>query len=557
MRCINRRIQFLQLYRLISCAMGFTLAMPAGAADNTFFQSRQKYKEQLHNYSGEVKGIGNSSPAALSSPIKIITGSLEARQMPPLPSKSVQYNQLIGNGTLDDIKIFQDNSLVVKKPKLSALISVQQNLNPFSMDAKFSQGVELKDLLLFGLTNNLDIHIARNNAKAAKYMYLSSLGQFLPDISMGDNQLWTKGKLGLPLNNGSDIRLNGPFMIANAGFTHHVYRGGKILFAALQSKHQLNASNSKFHAGYSDTLSEIARLYYELVLQETNLQIRIRAVDTSEEQVRVATKRFEEGSGTNLDVLQGRTQLSSDRQNLLEQQVIRRQAAIDLAAILNYDMAFDLQPGGTISRTLLVQQSANIDELLKLALANRAELKQLNELRKAAKAQIGIATAPLQPTVDFGGSVYGLGRDPGSVDALYLLSLNMQWRLGGLGTVDTANIATARVQARNAAVELQKKVIDVSQGVRTAFIRSHAADQNVVESDTRVASAVEELRLAEIRYKTGVGTHLDVLTAQRDYTQAQIAKAQAITTFNVAQVQLVRELGLVTVENLAARKPIL
>lgn len=133
----------------------------------------------------------------------------------------------------------------------------------------------------------------------------------------------------------------------------------------------------------------------------------------------------------------------------------------------------------------------------------------------------------------------------------------MQWHLGGLGAVDAANTAAAKIQARNASVELQKKLVEVLQAVRTAFIRCHAADQNIIESDSRVSSALEELRLSEIRYQTGVGTHLDVLTAQRDYTQAQIAKAQAITNFNVSQIQLVRELGLVSVENLAATKPIL
>jgi len=137
------------------------------------------------------------------------------------------------------------------------------------------------------------------------------------------------------------------------------------------------------------------------------------------------------------------------------------------------------------------------------------------------------------------------------------LGLNINWKLGGLGTVDAANIAAARTRASNAKVELQKKIVEVIQSVRNAYIRSLASDQNILESDNRVVAAVEELRLAEIRYQTGVGTHLDVLTAQRDYTQAQITKAQAITDFNVAQVQLIRELGLISLDHLASEKPVL
>lgn len=557
MRCIDKRRLFVARSVLFACITTVSLFAKADAVNGQFVQSGKRYKVQLHDYASEVGSLGNSSSTSFSAPTPVIESTERTRQMPPMPKKSVQYSHLTGDAQLGSINFLRDEALVIKKPPLSALITMQRNLSPFSMDAKLLQDVALKDLLLFGLNNNLDIRIARNDAKTAKYAYRSSLGQFLPDIQLGDNQFWTRGRIGLPINAINNIRLNGPFLIANAGFTQHVYQGGKVFFGALQRKHELNASNARFHAGYSDTLSEIARRYYQLVLEEAVLQIRVRAADTSEEQVRVATERFEQGSSTNLDVLQARAQLSADRQSLLDQQVLRRQAAIDLAALMNYDMQYDLQTTGTISRTLLVSDSTNVDQLLNIALVNRAELKQLSELKKAAKAQIGVAASPLHPTVDFGGSVYGIGRNANSVDALYLLSLNMQWRLGGLGTVDAANIAAAKVQARNADVELQKKLVEVLQAVRTAFIKCRAADQNIIESDSRVSSALEELRLSEIRYQTGVGTHLDVLTAQRDYTQAQIAKVQAITNFNLSQIQLIRELGLVSVENLAASKPII
>jgi outer membrane protein TolC len=546
MKCIERCIG--------ATTLALILASQVYAAQA---DSKQEYKQQLRDFGEEVRTLGRTGPSMLPEATQIIPNSEASRQMPPLPKKSVNYSHLLQDKTLGDLNIFREDSLEVRAPKLSGLITLQENLNPFSIDAKLSQGVNLRDLLRVGLTNNLDIRLARNDAEVAKYRYLSAVGNFLPEVGLGDNQFWTHGRLGLPIAGANGVRLNGPFAILNARVTHHVYQGGRVLFGALQQKHAVNAANANFHAGYNDTLAEIARRYYQLVLAETVLQIRMRAADTSEEQVRVASERFQHGFATNLDVLQARTQLSTDRQNLLEQQVVRRQAAIDLAALLNYDLDYDLQPSGNITRSLLVRSDASISDLLKLATENRAELKQYSELRKAAKAAIGVAAAPLQPTVDFGGAVYGLGKDAGSIDPIYLLNLNIQWRLGGLGTVDAANIAAAKAAARSVNIELQKKMVEITQGVRTAFIRSHAANQNIIEADTRVASALEELRLAEIRYRTGVGTHLDVLTAQRDYTQAQITKAEAITNFNIAQVQLVRELGLVSVENLSSEKPII
>lgn len=545
----------------VSAVFSISLAAPARADDTPSVPTGVLYKEQLHAYSKEASALTKSQPTAISAPIYINEKVDDTRQMPSLPTKSIKYSQLVGDKSLGEISVFQDNSLLMKSPRLSGLITVEQNMNPFSIDAKRSQNITLKDLLTVCVTNNLDIKLSSKTAKAAKYDYLSSLGRFLPDVVLGDQQYWFNGNINLPINDTiSRIKLNGPFMIANAGFKYHVFQGGKVMFGAIQSKHQLNAANAKEHATYSDALTDIARRYYQLALEESILQIRIRAADTSEEQVRVSTHRFEHGFGTNLDVLQARQQLAADRQNLLNQQVNRRRAAIDLAALLNYDMDIDLKPALAVDRKVLLKRTQKVEDLVKTALFNRPELKDLIEQRRAAKSQIVIASSVLQPTVDFVGNVYGIGANGNSresLNTLYFLGLNLNWQLGGLGTVDAANIAAAKTRASAANVELKKKVVQVIQSVRTAYITSLSTEQNIIESDNRVMAALEELRLAGVRYQTGVGTHLDVLTAQRDYTQAQIAKAQAITDFNLAQVQLVRELGLVSVDNLSADKPIL
>jgi len=50
--------------------------------------------------------------------------------------------------------------------------------------------------------------------------------------------------------------------------------------------------------------------------------------------------------------------------------------------------------------------------------------------------------------------------------------------------------------------------------------------------------------------EAGVGLNIDVLNAQRDLTQAGINKAQAIVDFNKAQVQLLRDTGLISINTL-------
>jgi outer membrane protein TolC len=48
--------------------------------------------------------------------------------------------------------------------------------------------------------------------------------------------------------------------------------------------------------------------------------------------------------------------------------------------------------------------------------------------------------------------------------------------------------------------------------------------------------------------------NLDIITAQRDYTQARVSQAQAIIDFNIAQAQLLHDLGMISTEALTSGK---
>jgi OMF family outer membrane factor len=289
--------------------------------------------------------------------------------------------------------------------------------------------------------------------------------------------------------------------------------------------------------------------FYNLLLNEALLQIRIKAVQTSEEQLRVNRDRFEEGLATNLDVLQASTQLSRDKQNLIDQQVARRTAAIQLADTLNVNLGTDLTPADMLVRKVrLVSPKLKIADILKLAIDNRPELKQYEELRLAAKRAIVVAAGPLAPTFSFGGNIFGLGPGISRVEALYTLNINLQWDIKGLGTTDYSLVRSAKLQARQAQLQAQKELVTVLDQVRTSYLQSLDAERKIDETTNEVNSSLEELRLARLRFQHGLGTNLDIITGQRDYTQALISKAQAMINFNIAQAQLVHDMGLSSID---------
>ena len=459
-------------------------------------------------------------------------------------------------------------------PPLQSLVSVNDYLNPFTLDAKSTQSLNLRNALFAGLDQNLDLAISRTKSKQQQAAYYSALGNFLPNPTLGFSEYFAKGRIGLPSafgslfgssttgttastagatsGHGETVSIRKPFEIMHAGFEFYAYRGGSILFGAREAKHNYKAAQSQEKASVRDTLMTITQNYYNLVLAEAILQIRVQAVRTSEEQLRRNTSRMHSGLATNLDVLQSRTQLSRDKQALVDQQTNRRAAAITLADSLYSDMGEDLMPVETaVKKIRLVDSRLNVSDLLQLAIDNRPELKQYEELRLAAKKAIVVAAANLQPTVLLAANIYGIG-PPANIQALNLFSLNVNWKLKGFGTVDAFNVEQARWQARQAGLQQKKELQTVLSQVRNAYIQILDKEKNIDETTNEVASALEELRLAELRKANGLGLNLDVITAQRDYTQALVDKAQALINFDIAQAQLIHDMGLISVDALTS-----
>lgn len=487
------------------------------------------------------------------------------------------------------------DSMEIQAPKLSALISITRSLDPYRLDAASTRIISFPEILRIAVTQNLDIRIRQEDVNSKKWDLISSYGGFLPNIQTGYRYQFLHGKVNIPfLSAGGGTggtKVNTPFIITNAGFTYNAFQGGRILLTSLQDRNYLRASRWQQKATLSDTLMETTRRYLNLILAEALLQIRIKAVETSEAQLKLNDDLLQGGKATKLDVLQARTQLSSDRQNLIDQQINRRNAAIDLSDLLNLDQGVDLVPATRIVEVRpLISEYSTPSGLLKASVENRPELKQLRELWLAARKQSGIDRSKLLPNFQFLGTVYGLGSTlsnssrtvntslnpitltpttPGTPGAipyqqnisrqiapLYTLGYNLTWNFNGLGLTDFGNIQSALAISRERMLELNKRLNSVTNEVRQSYLKSLSAYRKLDETIAKVESSSEELRLAQMRFQNGVGKNIDVLKAQSDYTSAQVENAQAMITYNISQAQLLRDTGMISTDYLLAKTPL-
>lgn len=549
----------------------------------------------------------SSTPMVMAS----VTSSKSSEISPanpeaPLPGNSDTF-AAPGKNALNELRteaeettgaIFMEpDQVVVKPPVLKALIQLEKNLSPYGLDAgsKNSRAVTFREVITNEIDNNLTIKVEHSDQESQHWQYRSALGGFLPNVTNGLIYQYITGKYASPF--GVIASVKNTNLVIPSELDYYFFQGGKVLFGAKQKLHEYKAARFKLSGTINDELLDVSQRYYDLVRNDVLLQIRIKAVETSQALLDRNQIRYENGANTKLDVLQARTQLSKDRQELISQQIARRYAALHLATALNWDPSVDLTPENRLlAKLYLVDPSVNINDLVNAAISNRPELKKYEQLRLAAKDAVKVARSGLFPTVQ--GSILsgatGAKVSPNSASStgqttvatgslapggfsttstsatplatsstgsqfsmteVMVLGLNVQWTLGGLGTIDAANVQSAKWQARKAQFEVNYELARVYEEVRDAYLDSIKYENLINETTDAVNSAREQLRVATIRLDEGVGTDLDAVNAQRDYTSALIDKANAIVDFNLAQVSILRSVGKISLDSLTRAIP--
>ncbi len=563
---------------------------------------------------GNLTGPANVPTNPAANPTNSSTGLPSGALSLPLDASGLTAKERQGdydvvNTQADEFRkrFLQGEAIELRLPMGDQLMSLGSKLPPIRLEASYTQPISLREVVQYSLDNTLDIRIQREVVTQNKWILGNSLGKFLPDALMSYNSQY---QAGTNLIGGTiPVTFGNPFVTATAGFRYFGFRGGSVMFGSLANMHNYRAAKQGLRASINDTLLNVTRLYYNLVQNQALLQIQTRAVDVSKAQVLLNQQLERAGTGTRFQVLQSETQLARDEQALLTQEVDLRRTAIDLATALNLNSAVNLlSVESEVRKVRLVDPSIDVNQLINLAILNRPELRQFEQLRMAAKRNIQVQAAPLYPQFQFFGGYNGNGQtltnqygnstpsisvvpiqgagftaqtitstaggnavvsapqtvypvaavyNPSqitdrSLRKSYQIGMRVDWNFLGMGTQDLANIQAARAVARQATLRVNQQVIAVLQQVRTSYLTSLTAEKQIEVATKEVLSSAEELRLSRVRLANGVGTNIDVINAQRDFTQALVRKAQAIVAFNIQQAQLLRDIGVISYDTITS-----
>lgn len=307
-----------------------------------------------------------------------------------------------------------------------------------------------------------------------------------------------------------------------------VYTGGRLQARVQQSLFGLQSEEQEFERARQQMALTAKQTYLGYLLaQETEEAARLGLME-SQETLRQASARKEAGSGTRFEILQAQVAVSTRQQQVTGSHTALLTRQAEIATLFHLPVETHFAISDSLAPALTTQEEPPTRELpglTALALGRRPELAALRARIQGEGEARKIASAGMRP--EFGLSLgYGV---LGSGAALYggfslLGELTIPLYDGGLSQarVEASDHRKLQLQVRE-----QQQIDAIALEVKRALLELQDAETRLVTAQDAVEQAREQSRLAGVRYSLGVGTSLELVTAQSDHATARYTLAQA------------------------------
>lgn len=288
--------------------------------------------------------------------------------------------------------------------------------------------------------------------------------------------------------------------------------------------------------------AELAVDYFQIRSLDAEEDLLQSTVSAFEEALQLTLNRFHGGIASQVDVEQARTQLETTRAQMIDVQVERAQFEHAVAALIG-------KPASSFSLPRLPLDApppAIPPGIASALLERRPDIAAAERRMAEANANIGVAKAAYYPQILLAGS--------GGLESRAIQTLvngpSAFWSIGGAAVQTLFDGGRRRAVSEQARAAYDENVANYRQSVLTAFqeVEDNLAAQRILETeaktqDAAVASAQQSLALSLNRYKGGVTTYLEVITAQSAALANERAAVQILGRRMSAAVLLIKALG--------------
>lgn len=420
----------------------------------------------------------------------------------------------------------------------------------------YAAAESLGDAIALAYQTNPTLQAQRAQLRATDEEWVQAEAGLRPTVSVTGAYQYEHEQISVPSGRFSTT-IAGPVGNAVVTVNQPIFTGGQASAKLDVAQADILAGREGLRRTEINVLQSVVGAYLDVRRDQEQLAISQDNVGVLARQLDETSAKFGAGVLTRTDLAQSQARLAQARSQLATAQSTLAQARAAYAAVVGQNPG-ELAPEPPIAGLL----PPNVDAAFDAAERDNPQLRQAAFVEAASAAQLAEAKARMRPTVSVQGqygyvgqlSTTGIGpsflenETGGAISA----NLNVPVFTGGL---NASEVRQAAEQDNVSRIGVESARREVLQAVSQAWNQllgaraSLAADEEQVRSNKVAYEGVRE------EQKVGLRTILDVLNAQQELEQSQLALVDARHDEYVAAAAVLAAMGALEAKDLIPAEP--
>jgi NodT family efflux transporter outer membrane factor (OMF) lipoprotein len=318
---------------------------------------------------------------------------------------------------------------------------------------------------------------------------------------------------------------------------------GSIRNTVAQNRFTAQASAATLANTLLSTQTTLAQDYFQLRIADEERRVLDNTLEDFQANLHLVQTLYKNGVDSDEDLAQAQTQLQSAMASATDLGVTRATFEHAIAVLIGVAPSSFSLPYVHFNQSLPPVPVGGVPADL---IERRPDIAAAERQVAATNAAIGVARAAFFPTLSLTGSA---GYESTALSQL-LKWPNRFWSIGPDlaqtlfdGGARRAALAQARAANDAAAATYRQTVLTALQGVEDNLASLRILSQELVQEHDATVSAQRAVELSVVRYRNGVDSYVNVITAQNAFLTARESEVQLELRQLTASVNLINNLG--------------
>jgi TolC family type I secretion outer membrane protein len=400
--------------------------------------------------------------------------------------------------------------------------------------------LSLGQIIDVALRNNPQTRIAWLNARAAEAGVGSAQSTFYPEVDLGADVTRVKSA---STAGPSTATVIGPTLTLN----YLLFDFGGRAAEVEQARQTLIAADFLHNQAIQDVILQVQQAYYGYLDAKALLAAQDATIKERQTELDAAEARHNAGVATIADVLQARTAFSQTQLNRETFAGSVRTFEGEIATAMGLPPTTHFEFGELPSQVPSAEVTNAVESLITQAVQQRPDLAASRADAERAQAHVTAVRSSYLPSLGVTSSLGETFFGTSSHQTPYSAGLAVRWPVF-TGFRNTYDVRQAQAQAAAARESVRNSEQQVMLQVWTSYYAMQTATQRFATSRDLLASAQESANVAQGRYRSGVGSILDVLTAESALENARAQEVQSRADWFLSVAQLAHDTGTLEVK---------